>query len=151
MSKSLETLGRSLPDRFPFYHLGEIAVSESQFTDSSQIETEGRSAIGIRIYGDFPAMLLVLVDEGLDLSIYSEVANILASRLSTQLSASQEMDILISAPTPLSASRLKDLIRPNQAVLGKRYMHCVSGGSAGVTLGVDAILVPDSPTGEIRA
>jgi hypothetical protein len=150
----LETLGQALPGTFSFYHLGQISPEtqkdDGRFTDASQIERADRSALGIRIQGDVQALMLVLVDEGLDLSIYSEVANVLASRLATQLSAQHDIDVVISAPVALSPSRLNDLLKPGQSVLSKRYYHY----HAGATIGVDAVLIrnqPLSPIGEIRA
>ncbi|MDR3608557.1 MAG: hypothetical protein P4M08_14430 [Oligoflexia bacterium] len=148
----LETLGKSLPEKFPFYHLGEVAVAETPgagliLADAAEIEIADRSALGIRLQGDVRATLLVLIDEELDLSIYSEIANILASRLATELSANHDLDLMISAPSAVSPARLASILQPGRNVFKKHYLHRYSG----LTLPVDAVVIIDAPSGEVRA
>jgi predicted phosphatase len=138
---TLQTLERSLPEQFPFYHLGEISAESSPSPIRiSKLELAGRAAVGVSLLGDVRALLLVLVEEGLDLSLYSEVANILASQLSNRLAISEGMDVVISAPSPVSAERLQTLLRPEREAAVRRYLH--RDGQS--TIQVEAVLLIDN-------
>src|SRR4051812_12917874 len=95
----------ALPEGFDFYHLGRI---ELQATEHEQ--PLGQIAIAYRIEGDARGVLLLLLDEGLDTSMYSEAGNIIASQLVSRLSREDGLELTLSPPRTLGPAQLKTLL-----------------------------------------
>lgn len=120
---SLEILARSLPEQFPFYHLGEVALTEEPPTSWSE---EGVNAFAFSLRGDIEGLLLVAVDSAEDASLYSEVGNLLASGLANKLDSAEGLDIVISPPQPIETARLRALLESPADGLSKvekTYLH----------------------------
>jgi hypothetical protein len=131
-SKDWATL---LPEKMPFYHLGEIILQES----SSQaawlwLDDEGSSFIGYQILGEvrgalvlaFPKVLAPQVPWTKDASsVYSELGNLLASKISTELSRHGAKDTMISPPIPLTKEMTSTLLKRAglENSVQRRYLH----------------------------
>ncbi len=108
----MELTTDALPQGFDFYHLGRIELLADERAAALETrELEGRFAVAFAIEGEARGALLLLVDEGLDASVYSEAGNIIASRLVSSLSQSRGLELTVSPPQRLSGAQLAQLLR----------------------------------------
>lgn len=110
-----------LPQHFQFYHLGE--VSSKALFNKTENPLKDALAVGYQIKGDIQAVVLVIFDRGLDLSVYSELGNVLASQIANQLHSQKGFDVLISPPQILSESLFENIQRSQKPLLKRTYAH----------------------------
>jgi hypothetical protein len=123
---TLERLIQSLPENFPFYHLGEVQLDVSQATPDSVLanaDSDDRLAIAYSLQGELRGLLAVIFEQGLDISTYSELGNIIASRMATQLEAEHGLAVSISPPRILSSLQFKNLLKQGGPHLARIYQH----------------------------
>lgn len=123
---ALESLGAALPEKFSLYHLGEVtgqpdaAKGELSSGDDSQ-------AVSFRLHGDAEGVLLVLFERGLDVSLYTELGNIIASQAVTRLQQQKGLEVMISPPRLLGREQLAKLLASLSSVaiphLRRTYLH----------------------------
>ena len=125
MESTLDNLALALPERFSFYHLGEIRqeASAPEFLQLHALDLSDQFAVGFRLSGDVQAALVLLLDEGLDVSMYSEAGNVLASQLVTELARGSELDVALSPPLTLRGPQLERLTRAGGPSLSRNYLH----------------------------
>lgn len=114
--EELSHLANALPSHFQFYHLGEVEMTPllNSFADTT--------SIAYRLSGEITALLVLSFAKELDMSIYSEVGNIIASRLVTQLSE-EGIDVTISSPKHLDPKQIKLLLGNKESIIRRTYAH----------------------------
>lgn len=115
-------LRSAMPERFPFYHLGLVERTEAPL----DLGTTDRLAFAFGIYGEFQGTLVLLVERGIDTSVYSEIGNTMASLFATRLSARGELT-QISAPKMLDSLSLGRVFNLSRIILTERYLHMAQG------------------------
>ena len=129
MDRTTSILHEALPEKIPFYHLGMIEASESRTAEGiGETLSPDRSALAYALQGDLQALLLLTMESGLDLSVYAEAGNLLASQVATRLSQQNGLDVMISPPRQLDADQLATLARrlddsEARILLEKIYIH----------------------------
>lgn len=128
----------ALPRSFDFYHLGRIELHDDEATASND-----RIAVAYSIEGEARAVLVLILEDGLDVSTYSEAGNIIASRLATQLATRHGLELTISPPRVLNHSQLTHLLNINKGgeKTARTYVH--RQGSRAIEL--QAVLLPAPP------
>jgi chemotaxis protein CheY-P-specific phosphatase CheC len=125
---SLELLTHSLPETFSFYHLGQIALRDSGKAKAALLDpNDDRAALAYTLRGDIQAAVVLLLEPGLDVSMYSEAGNIIASKLATQLAEKHGIDVVLSPPTRLERSQLQLLASATPEIAEKTYVHSHAG------------------------
>jgi hypothetical protein len=128
---SLNLLTQSLPENFSFYHLGEIALRDSTLSSRSfqapLDPNDDRAALAYSFRGDIQATVVLLLEPGLDVSMYSEAGNIIASKLATVLAEKHGVDVVISPPTRLERKQLNLLASATKEIAEKTYVHSHAG------------------------
>lgn len=130
-----ELIERALPRELPFYHLGLMRLEPAGRPEVGvglQAHAGDQHVLAYALSGDLSAVVLLLVDRGLDLSTYAEAGNVLASRVATELARSGALDIMVSPPLPLAPSRLGAF--PGPWILDRTYLHLHQGVAATVRL-----------------
>jgi hypothetical protein len=123
----LQILDQALPTEFEFYHLGKVSRDRSD--QLPEIQFFDKMIVGFVLQGDIRGVLLVVFDRGLDVSTYSEMGNILAGQLVTNLSRTRDLDILISAPKVVPTEQAQRLIEQARRLPGgngiaqQRFLH----------------------------
>jgi len=135
----MTNLKEALPKEFSFYHLGSVEMrSQREFTETNaELILEDLNAVAFSFQGDFRGVLIILVEKGLDVSIYSELGNILASRLATELTH-DGYDVMITPPRLLQAPQLERLIQTPQKKIHGKYQHLYQN----TTVPVETVLIP---------
>lgn len=131
-----------LPEHFEFYDQGEVGQALRSLSDSPSGETvlplapestADKFGIMILIQGDIKGVLIALFDNGLDNSMYSEMVNVIASRLADRLSAEDEVDVVISPPKVLDTESLErtltQVLKDQKLVTRGTYIHLNRGNS----------------------
>jgi hypothetical protein len=129
-TSNLDAVTDSLPESFAFYHLGEIASRESKKAPELQPQNmfdDHRAALAYTLRGDLQAAVVLMIEPGLDLSMYSEAGNIIASRLATQLAEKHGIDVILSPPARLQRAQLELLAKAASDVAEKTYVHIHAG------------------------
>jgi CheY-specific phosphatase CheX len=122
-------LGSALPERFDFYHLGPVALRDRSTGATTAASLEdllaGCATVGFSIQGDIQGMLIVAFEKDLDFSTYTELGNVVASQLVTQLNRRDGIDVMISPPRPLTAERLAKILPALRApsTVVRTYLH----------------------------
>jgi CheY-specific phosphatase CheX len=117
MDPIFDTLMQALPEPFSFYGLGEVAPSMAPI----EIDEEAEAAV-FSLSGEIRGMIAVLFDRDLDTSMYTEMANVLASRVATKLSKDDGLTAIISPPRMMKAPDVLDLVEGHPAVF-RAYTH----------------------------
>lgn len=112
---------RALPLRFAFYNMGEVELQQ----ETTPID-EDVSAISYRMYGDVKSLLIVLFPKGLDLSLYAELGNVIASKIATQLSSDTSLDVMVSPPQILNEVQTQKLRLSQEHMIRRNYAHLYS-------------------------
>ncbi|HAR43866.1 MAG TPA: hypothetical protein DCS07_14730 [Bdellovibrionales bacterium] len=128
---AISQLISALPRNFDFYDLGNVELSPTPETGGTETaETpefskllEDHHAIAFSFRGELKALMVVTFDKGLDLSTYSELGNILASRLAMRLYDDSGVDVLLSPPQTLSATQIEILPRLGSLIAQRTYRH----------------------------
>ena len=123
LNESQRQWSEALPRDFEFYHLGKIASASNESPGHLSALFEDRCIIGFHFYGTTRALLAFLFPQELDVSTYSEVGNVLASQVASQLSTQDGLDLLISPPEPLQANQLEKISRGSLPPIHKTYLH----------------------------
>jgi len=110
-------LTSALPQRFEFYHLGEVELMEVNEPISDA------TAVGFRLYGDLSALVIVLFPRALDISTYSELGNVIASRMATQLNTQNGIEVMVSPPQSIGENQLKQIIQRVNPITRRTYAH----------------------------
>jgi hypothetical protein len=108
----------ALPERFQFYHLGDVELQ------SYEIHVEDTSAVAIQLFGDLRALVVVLFPKDLDVSTYSELGNVLASKIANHMSLQNQIDIVISPPQILNRTQIDQLSKSESSITKRTYTHC---------------------------
>ena len=132
MSNAEQRLGSALPESFDFYHLGPVALrTGTGATAAASLEDllAGCATVGFGIHGDVQGMLIVAFEKELDFSTYTELGNVVASQLATQLNRRDGTDVMISPPRPLSQARLAKILPALRApgTVVRTYLHRMAG------------------------
>jgi hypothetical protein len=138
-SENLKQLAGALPQSFEFYNLGQVSLTESTQT----FPTQDCTAIGFRLYGDVTALLILLFPLGLDVSLYSEMGNILASRIANQLTSHNKMEVMVSPPSPISEDQFEQLIRRTTGMIRRSYVHLYKS----TVIPVETVILPSPSEG----
>jgi hypothetical protein len=147
---TLSTISQSLPETFPFYGLGTVSrVERGSSASPLSVLIEGKAAVSFRLLGDPAVLLIVLFDETLDASMYSELGNILASKLCQGLSEEGEGDLMVTPPLQLNSQQLSRLSRLSLSQLqlceNVAYQH-VYGDK---TVAIETLILPITAEGQI--
>lgn len=126
----------ALPGKFEFYHLGEVVPAR----DPSALDLSSRSAVAFGIQGDARSLAIVLFDRALDLSTYTELGNVIVSRLASHL------DVMISPPREITSSRARELMATAPVIARKTYLH----ESDAPTAEVEVVILSFDPFDEPR-
>jgi hypothetical protein len=118
-----ETLLAALPASFPFYHLGEVRAAEGMAADQSAFDLSRSIGIGFSLLGDARGLILMVFNSTLDLSIYTEIGNTIASKIATQLSVSDGVGVMISPPRSLTPDQVARLMSGRTPLIQKTYTH----------------------------
>lgn len=142
MSQNLALLSQLLPEKIEFYHLGEVRLEQPRSNmalTGSDLDLRNRTAISFTLRGELQAAVVLLVRQGLDISMYSELGNIIASRLVTRLSDEREIDDVLSAPRVIAAEQLEFITLLSTSAICRTYVH-LHPGSAGNETRLDLII-----------
>jgi len=108
----------AFPTQFEFYHLGTVEQKTLDFSLN-----EDFTAVMYRIHGDIHATFLLFFEKSLDPSVYSELGNVLASRIVSQLHAQEGMDLMISPPKLLNPDQVAKILKGMSPAIRKTYAH----------------------------
>lgn len=137
MSQSLTLLSQLLPEKIDFYHMGEVRLEppRAQLALSAQdLDLRNRTAISFTLRGELQAAVVLLVRNDLDISMYSELGNIITSQLVTRLSDEKEIDDVLSAPRIIEAEKLEFLTLLSSAAICRKYVHFFQGQTTSIDL-----------------
>lgn len=140
----ISALSESFPERIPFYHLGEVALSDTREREAAPLSDPDLRCVGFQLQGDISGLVAILFDAGLDLSTYTELGNLLASRIATELSQRVGVDVLISPPRSLSLDRLTRILESTEQPQFRRMYFHVDGDRPGIP--VQLIVAPVVPS-----
>jgi hypothetical protein len=134
-----------LPQRFEFYHLGQVEAQSTglPFEPFEENQLDESSILGFQLYGSARVLLILLFDKALDLSTYSELGNVLTSQVATQLNSKIGTDTMISPPELITSQQLQNLLRRSKPSIRRTYRH--SFGDLVILL--EALIFPVSPEG----
>lgn len=121
----------ALPGGFEFFHLGTVTPSPKKPAEPIRAisRLEDSCAIAFRLNGDVDGVAIALFDQGLDPSVYTEMANILVSRLADRLG-----DVMISPPLPLTAARARAIEGSASETIHREYLHFHEGRTVTIHL-----------------
>ena len=111
---------------FDFYHLGHVTAAESPpLPAANDDELADKVGVAFSLQGDVRAVILSLFDQGLDLSTYAEIGNVIASRFADSLSSERRCDVILSPPKILESSALERLLAASPSTGRRSYLHHV--------------------------
>ncbi len=134
--KTLSDLESALPEALPFYHLGEVHLSHEIL--ASNTDLVDMEVMAYSFMGDVRGLLMVLVDKGLDSSVYAELGNLIAARTASKLANEKALDVLISPPRKLEARQVQKIIDLGSMIIHRTYLHL----HRGVTIPVQTWILP---------
>src|SRR4051812_47893563 len=108
----------AFPTDFDFYHLGRVEEQAELM-----LSLQDCSAIAFQLRGDATAWVVVIFSKELDSSVYSELGNILVSKMATQLNLQAGADVIISPPHFLSPPQVEKILLASQPLERKTYGH----------------------------
>lgn len=150
MNPAIQAAWRAaLPERFDFYHLGSVArlPEEPQPADpSANLAAENSFAVGFGFHGDMRGLLVLLIDKGLDLEVYSELGNLLAARVALELHRNGGLDVMISPPYSINPKRLGELLAsPPGKMIRQAYTHRYGASE----IRMEALILPSEGVAEV--
>ena len=98
----------NFPESFAFYHLGKVEKISSQ----EQTDFSNRVGVSFNLYGESTSLIVLLFDQKLDVSTYTEMGNVLASRIASKLGNDSGLETMISPPRFLTTEQLQSQISP---------------------------------------
>jgi hypothetical protein len=132
-SPVLERLIDCLPRSFAFYHLGQVELRTEQARKILALSpgsaplypttSSDRIAVAYSIEGDIRGLITLVFDQGLDVSTYAELGNIIASRVATDLENRHGLDVTVSPPRILRAAQVEELLNQDRPRLTRTYLH----------------------------
>lgn len=124
IDETLTDASASLPESFSFYGFGAVArAREAERVKSLTEILSGKAGVSFRLLGEPAVLLIVLFDSKLDVSMYTEMGNILASKLCNNLSEKGEGDLMITPPLSLTSEQLARLLRTDFPYIHRSYEH----------------------------
>jgi hypothetical protein len=139
----------ALPDQFEFYHLGGVELQSPASDENAArekllaLDLAENHVIGFTIQGDIKLHLLLFFDKALDKSTYSELGNVIASKIVTHLTQNQEMDLLLSPPQNMAESQIHRIAQSNMQMLCRTYAHFFQNS----VISIEAMIIPGSAEG----
>ena len=119
----IDRLIDSLPSSFPFYHLGQVAqLTQGTIESETELASSDLIAVAFTFQGETHGVLALLFNQDLDVSIYSEMGNIIASQMANTLQLSHGLDVSISPPRLLTHHQLKKLLSGSHGKV-RTYLH----------------------------
>lgn len=140
----LRKISELLPDGFSFYEMGSVAQARSRASELREL-IQDKNGVMFKLLGEPAAILIVLFDRALDVSMYSELGNILASQLCQRLSELGEGDLMITPPLVLKPEQLGKLALMNSPFTQKSYEH--RDGEKAVV--IETLILPLSAEGQV--
>lgn len=116
----------ALPSGFDFYDYGSVYAEAKNIPQAGPESAEGKIGVAFSTQGDQRAVLVVMFDEGLDASMYTEIGNVIASRFADGL-ARVGSDVFLSPPQALGAAEIHRRLSGAQPSLARQYYHSHSG------------------------
>ena len=118
----------ALPAQFEFYHLGQVSQNpelqtQTQGQGQGQLDLTHSTAIAFKLSGDLNATVILAFSDGLDVSTYSELGNILVSKLATELDFKSGIGVWVSPPHLLDKSQLNRFVKYPGPSIRKTYAH----------------------------
>jgi len=134
---------RAFPEKIELYHLGPVTIEKTASASlANELNASDFFPLCFSFHGDQRGLLLLLLDRHLDLSLYSELGNLLASAIATELSNQNGIDVMISPPYSLNESRLKEILATNEArIIRRAYIH--------QSVRVEAFIIPSENAPEV--
>jgi chemotaxis protein CheY-P-specific phosphatase CheC len=122
MSKIERSLSSALPKDFGFYGLGEVTLSEER-SAAPDFDFNDKTALAFTIFGDRKLSAVVVFDQGLDESMYTEMGNVIMSRAADNLSARLGYSVLISPPYRIDIDLLQSILASAKDSERRTYIH----------------------------
>jgi hypothetical protein len=142
--QKLSEISALLPNEFPFFSVGTVARSTTAPSSERDLDfIQGKSGVSFKLLGEPAALLIVLFDRALDHSMYSELGNILASKLCQRLSEQGEGDLMITPPLMLKPEQLQRLSLTGAPFIRQSYEHAYQDKK----VLVETIILPISAEG----
>jgi hypothetical protein len=139
----ITSLQNRLPKGFDFYHLGNVEIREQKILTHELLDLKLEDMVGVTFHfqGDFRGILLILVEKGMDMSIYSEMGNILAGRIAVEL-FQDGYDVMISPPRiiqeVLENENLMKLLKSDDKKIHGKYAHVYQSSA----VFIETVLIP---------
>lgn len=121
-----------LPQSFEFYDQGTVGLGpilENPATGASVTDLTDKFGIVILLQGDIKGVVIGLFDQGLDTSMYSEMMNVIASRLSDDLAQYDDLDVLITPPRVIEGDvldrTLMQVLKGTTLTTQQSYLHLI--------------------------
>jgi hypothetical protein len=137
-----------LPENFGFYGLGSVDLQNKvESSETLPLDFDLLRGVVFRVYhlDDAPsALLLFIFGADLDESMYTEMGNVLASRLCQGLTETQKSEMMISPPIMLKSNQLKRLAGPEGKFSGpgRLYLHSYSENGIKKSIPVETWTLP---------
>jgi hypothetical protein len=145
---NLSEISDLLPESFGFYGLGTVELQKKVgTTETLPLDFDLLRGVGFRVYhlDDAPSALLLFVfGADLDESMYTEMGNVLASKLCQNLTEQQKSEMMISPPILLKSQQLRRLAGPEGkfAGAGRLYLHSYSSNGIEKSIPVETWTLP---------
>ena len=110
----------ALPDRFEFYSLGSVQLQTPNHEQSPLRETSGILYV---LEGDCRVFLTLFPKIDLDLSVYSEMGNIIAAKMALSLEKSKGIEWMISPPRILNRNEIEQIKTISSQHQAREYLH----------------------------
>jgi hypothetical protein len=117
-------------ESFSFYRQGTVSHAPVRAETSGASLLESCRCIAFSLsgaWGERSALFLVLFERSLDASMYTEMANVLASRLATRISREHQADVTLSPPRQLADAALRAMLADGRAERDE-YIHADGNG-----------------------
>lgn len=114
----------ALPVSFDFYGQGVVSLDT---TVSLNLSLDHQQGVGYQFLGSSARSVVILLDEDFDLSVASELGNVLAAKIAGNLSRLEGWDVGVSPPQIWTEtqirSRLSHLFKNDRTVLSRYHFR----------------------------
>lgn len=121
----------ALPERFDFYHLGEVRMESRAQSLEPALVNSNTQCVAFAIQGGARGAIAILFHKNLDHSTYTELGNILASQAADRLakmSAGEDwLPVLISPPKSLNHLQFGQMLALSPGASRFVYNHVDQG------------------------
>ena len=106
----------SLPKNFSFYHLGEVQLETEAKTfldweyEKERLISSDQSAVVYQLTGEVNGSVFIMLAPDLDASAYSEMGNVIVSRMLEKLEELYLIQASLSSPRILAGKKLKETL-----------------------------------------